>query len=127
MHARIRARTQTCAHAYSHARIQARMNTRTHIHTHTRTHAYMHAYTHAYAHVYSHAYRHAYRHAYTHARTVSYKSLNPVNKCKHLIDYRKSSIKRRGAYLKLKIFGVALNRGRRLFEGGAYSKTIFLT
>ena len=39
-----------------------------------------------------------------------------------LIDYRKSSIKRRGAYFKLKIFGAALNRGRRLFEGGAYSK-----
>ena len=33
--------------------------------------------------------------------------------------YRKSSIKRRGAYLRLEIFGAALNRGRRLIEGGA--------
>ena len=28
-----------------------------------------------------------------------------------------------GAYSKLEFFGAALNRGRRLFEGGAYLKT----
>ena len=31
-------------------------------------------------------------------------------------------IKRHDPYLKLKIFDVALNRERRLFKGGAYSK-----
>ena len=40
-----------------------------------------------------------------------------------LLVYRKSSIKRRGAYSKLDFLDAALNRGRRLFEGGAYSKT----
>ena len=35
--------------------------------------------------------------------------------------YRKSSIKRRGAYSILDYFTVALIRGRRLFECGAYS------
>ena len=38
------------------------------------------------------------------------------------MTYRKSSIKRRGAYSKLDFFDAALNRRRRLFEGGAYSK-----
>ena len=40
-------------------------------------------------------------------------------------NYRKSSIKRRGAFSKLDFFSAALNRGRRLFEGGAYSKEQF--
>ena len=46
----------------------------------------------------------------------------PLSKC-GANNYRKSSIKRRGAYSKLDFFDAALNRGRRLFEGGAYSKT----
>ena len=40
--------------------------------------------------------------------------------------YRKSSTKRRGAKSKLIFFSAVLNRGRRLFEGGANSKEQFL-
>ena len=36
--------------------------------------------------------------------------------------YGKFSIKRRGAQSKLEFFSAALNRGRAVFEGGAYSK-----
>ena len=44
-----------------------------------------------------------------------------------IYEYHKSSINSRGGYLKLKILGALLNGGRHLLEGGAFSKTIFLT